>query len=416
MRSARRCSAATIPRSPSNLNNLANIYVLQKKYAEGEPLYKRGLALQERSLGGEHPNVSYTLHNLGYAAEAQQRYDQAEGYYRRTVAIRERAFGANHPELAASLNNYGNTLLAQKKTDEAGAVLERAWKIQVNTIGPDHADTARVANGRARVELLRGNATAALDLSRKATDGLLKAAATATSNDQGGQGCLVEDLSALFTTRIAALAAASGAKRTTAAASEAFEMAQWANHSAAAAALQQMGLRFAAGTGALSALVRENQDLIAAARERDKALVAAISKPAAQQDAAAIGQIRQALADIRAKLVEAGARLEKQFPDYVALTNPKPLSVKDSQALLGPDEALILWITAEDQTELFVLTREGADWHTLPIKAEALTQKVTAFRRGLTVEAATAERVRAIRSRRSRMPSTRSCSARPKPF
>lgn len=378
------------PDVASLLNNLANVYVLQKKFTEGEPLYKRALALQERALGGEHPNVSYTLHNLGYAAEAQQRNDEAEQYYRRTVVIRERAFGTSHPELAASLNNFGNTLIALKKYDDAGAMLERASTIYVNTVGPDHADAARVSNNRARLELLRGNPKAALDLSRRATDGLLKAAATASSNDQGGQGCLVEDLSSLFTTRIAVLAAASGAKRGAAAASEAFEMAQWANHSAAAAALQQMGLRLAAGTGTLSALVRENQDLLAAARDRDKALVAAISRPAGQQDNAAIAQIRQSLADVRTKLADVGARLEKQFPDFVALTSPKPLAIKDAQALLGPDEALILWIASEDKTELFAVTREGADWHTLPIKAGALTQKVAAFRRGLSADAASA--------------------------
>src|SRR5690606_8842725 len=80
--------------------------------------------------------------------------------------------------------------------------------------------------------------------------------------------------------------------------------------------------------------------------------------------------------------------LEKQFPDYMALTSPKPLPVKDAQALLGPDEALILWIASEDQTELFAVTRESAHWHSLPITKTALEEKVAAFRRGLTVEAA----------------------------
>ncbi len=372
------------------LHNLANIYVSQKKITEGAQLYRRALALQERVLGPEHPDVAYTLHNLGVSADEQQRYDEAEDYYRRAISIRERVSGSDHPELAGSLGNLGHTLMAQKKYDDAGAVLERAWSIHVNTVGPDHADAARVTNSQAQLELLRGNAKAALDLSRKATGGLLKAAVTASSNDQGGQGCLVENLSGLFTTQIAALSDSAGSKRTPAAASEAFEMAQWANQSAAAAALQQMGSRFAAGTGALSELVREKQDLIASARERDKALVAAISKPASQQDAATVAQIRQALIDIRAKIADVGARLEKQFPDFVALTSPKPLSIKDAQALLGPDEALILWIAAKDRTELFALTQDSADWHTLPIKSEELTQKVATFRRGLSVDAVSA--------------------------
>lgn len=378
------------PDVASLLNNLANIYVLQKKFAEAEPLYQRALAVQERALGPDHPNVSYTLHNLGYAAEAQRRNDDAEGFYRRTIAVRERAFGSDHPELATSLSNFGNTLMALKRYDEADAAYQRAWAIQIKTIGETHPDATRVAHNRARLELQRGNGKAALDWSRTSTNGLLKAVVAASSNDQGGQGCLVEELSGLFVNRIAALAAVADTKRAPALAGEAFEMAQWANHSSAAAALQQMGLRFAAGTDALSALVRESQDLIAIARERDKTLVAAMSKRADQQDTGSITQIRQSVTDTRAKLAEVNARLEKQFPDYVALTNPKPLALKDAQALLGADEALILWIAGDDSTELFVLTREGADWHTLPINAEALTQKVAAFRRGLSVEAASA--------------------------
>ena len=53
---------------------------------------------------------------------------------------------------------------------------------------------------------------------------------------------------------------------------------------AEAAAVQQMSLRFAAGSDALAALVRERQDLSALWRDRDNALLAAISQPQRQQD------------------------------------------------------------------------------------------------------------------------------------
>ena len=54
-----------------------------------------------------------------------------------------------------------------------------------------------------------------------------------------------------------------------------------------------MAARFASGSGALADLVRESQDLAAAWREKDKALVAALSKPEGQQDRAAIESIAQ---------------------------------------------------------------------------------------------------------------------------
>ncbi len=48
------------------LNNLAELYRAQGRYAEAEPLFKRALAIVEKSLGPEHPHVAKALQN--YAA------------------------------------------------------------------------------------------------------------------------------------------------------------------------------------------------------------------------------------------------------------------------------------------------------------------------------------------------------------
>jgi len=47
-----------------SLNNLAEFYESQNKYAEAEPLRKRALALMEKILGPEHPLVVQGLYNL----------------------------------------------------------------------------------------------------------------------------------------------------------------------------------------------------------------------------------------------------------------------------------------------------------------------------------------------------------------
>ena len=41
----------------SCLNNLAGLYRAQGRYEEAEPLYRRALAIAEKALGPEHPNV-----------------------------------------------------------------------------------------------------------------------------------------------------------------------------------------------------------------------------------------------------------------------------------------------------------------------------------------------------------------------
>src|SRR5271166_2817259 len=43
------------------LNNLAKVYKEQGKYADAEGLYKRALAIFEKTLGKDHPYVARTL-------------------------------------------------------------------------------------------------------------------------------------------------------------------------------------------------------------------------------------------------------------------------------------------------------------------------------------------------------------------
>ena len=40
------------------------LYRTQGKYAEAEPLYKRALAIREKTLGREHPDVAQSLNYL----------------------------------------------------------------------------------------------------------------------------------------------------------------------------------------------------------------------------------------------------------------------------------------------------------------------------------------------------------------
>ncbi len=50
----------------TSLNNLAALYQAQARYALAEPLSERSLAIREKALGPEHPDVAQSLEN--YAA------------------------------------------------------------------------------------------------------------------------------------------------------------------------------------------------------------------------------------------------------------------------------------------------------------------------------------------------------------
>jgi len=70
------------PMWPS-LNNLAQLYATQGQYAQAEPLYKRTLAIKEKALGPDHPDVAMSLNNLAQLYDTQGQYAQAGPLYKR---------------------------------------------------------------------------------------------------------------------------------------------------------------------------------------------------------------------------------------------------------------------------------------------------------------------------------------------
>jgi tetratricopeptide (TPR) repeat protein len=81
-----------------SLNNLADFYRAQGRYADAEPLYKRALAIREKALGPDHPDIATSLNTLAELYRAQGRYADAEPLYKRSLAIREKALGPDHRE------------------------------------------------------------------------------------------------------------------------------------------------------------------------------------------------------------------------------------------------------------------------------------------------------------------------------
>ena len=76
---------------------LGYVYQTQGRYADAEPMYRRSLAIYEKVLGRDHPDVADSLNNLAVLYRAQGRYADAEPLYRRSLAIREKILGRAPP-------------------------------------------------------------------------------------------------------------------------------------------------------------------------------------------------------------------------------------------------------------------------------------------------------------------------------
>ena len=166
---------------------------------------------------------------------------------------------------------------------------------------------------------------------------------------------------------------------------EAFEAAQWAQQNEAADALSAMSARFAASGSQLAKLVRDQQDLIAERERAYKTLDAAAGKADAKGAEAA----RAAITAIETKLAAAEERLGREFPDFAALTSPKPLGLQETQALLGDGEALVLFLDRmpvgqlPEETIVFSLTNKESRWISMPSGRHVFQDRVAALRCGL---------------------------------
>ena len=131
------------------LNNLAELYRVQGKYRQAEPLYKRAQAIWEKALGPEHPNVALGLNNLALLYHAQGQYEQAEPLLKRAQAIREKALGPEHPDVAQGLNNLAGLYDAQGQYEQAELLWKRALAICEQQLGPEHPNVALGLNNLA---------------------------------------------------------------------------------------------------------------------------------------------------------------------------------------------------------------------------------------------------------------------------
>ncbi len=332
---------------------MADLYRAQGRYADAAPLYRHSLDILKETFGPDQPSVATVLINLAELDRAQGRYKEAEPNYRSALAIREKSLGPDHPDVSAALSDLAILYYEQKDWQRAVDL----WRRSTSVI------TRRAERGTDSVgQPLTGKAKNEAEQHGGEFWGLVKAAFRVAAAERATEPGL---------------------------AAEMFQTAQWAQSSAAAVSLVQMAARGASGNLALAAVVRERQDLVAEWQKRDAAETAAVSQPPDRRNKKAEADNRTQLAAIDARIAEIDKRLAKDFPDYAAFVSPTPSSVKDVQAELRPDEALVLfldtpeWKPTPEETFAWVVTKTEIRWVRSDLGTSSLKHEVAALRCGL---------------------------------
>jgi CHAT domain-containing protein/Tfp pilus assembly protein PilF len=341
-----------------SLNNLAVLYDKQGRYAEAEPLYKRALAVNEKALGPDHPDVVVALENLAALYDEEGRYAEAEPLYERALAIYERVLGPDHPHVAPVLSGLAELYDHQGRFADAEPLYKRALAINEKALGPDHPAVAESLNRLAGLYDDQGRFSDALPIVRKTINKTTKTWPA---------------LPVLFGAQAAKLIAVDEAI------DDGLNVVQRASQTAAGEALNALALRFSAGDDRLAQLVRKDQDLAGEAANLDKAIIAAVSNEPSKRDAAAEQRTRDRIAAIAKERADLQTVFAREFPDYAALSNPQPLTVKDIQALLTDDEALIVINFDDKKSYVWVITRTTSDWKELAVSAAEVSKRVSSL-------------------------------------
>jgi tetratricopeptide (TPR) repeat protein len=106
-------------------DSLAQIYLAWNKPVQAEAFYRRSLPLVEQVAGADSTDLTPRLLGLATALRAQKKFPEAEVQYKRALAITQKSIGPEAPQVAEVLDQYAGLLAEIGKPEDAKGM--RDW-------------------------------------------------------------------------------------------------------------------------------------------------------------------------------------------------------------------------------------------------------------------------------------------------
>ena len=148
-RYGKRRSVPIIPMSRLSLNNLAALYQDQGRYADAEPLYKRSLAIREKALGPDHPDVATVAEQSGCAVPSSRSLCRCRAAVQAVIGDTGKGTRSRSSRCRTSLNNLAELYQAKVAMPMPSRLYKRSLAIREKALGPDHPDVATSLNNLA---------------------------------------------------------------------------------------------------------------------------------------------------------------------------------------------------------------------------------------------------------------------------
>jgi CHAT domain-containing protein len=380
------------PATPQFIIGLAGILVEQGRYKEAEQLGRSALDVQ-RTLGiaDSAPESVRILSGIGNILVAQRKLKEAAAIY----AQLDQAIAQWTPQQREVFELNGSRIAALYATgqiDEGIKAAEALVKRQVARTGANSLDAA-TAHGTLALGYSRAGRDADAVREFKTAIPILTAAREGNDDDDP---TLVAARSArlqrIIEAYIAVLARNPNASNEVAV--ETFSLADAIRGHAVQQALADSSARMVVKDPALAALVRTDQDRAKQIAAQLGALNNLLALPSEQRDDQTVRAINSELDKLRSERKAARQEINKRFPAYANLIDPKPPTIDDIKASLRPGEALLSFYLGQDRSFVWAVPKDGpVAFAAVPATAIELEASVRRLRKALEPQATTVSEI-----------------------
>ncbi|MBE0612853.1 MAG: CHAT domain-containing protein [Burkholderiales bacterium] len=429
------------PTTATSLSNLGNVLYLQGKFKEAEAVHRRALAVREKVLGPEHPDTATSMNNLANVLQQQakdellapsearaqaqsnlQAYTETERLFRKALAIQEHTLGPEHPATANTLNNLSTYLDRRGRPEEAEPLQRRALAILEKSLGPLHPDTAAMLTtlavmldrqgkltesealyrraveiarqaGNPRILLLnssrlgyalakRGRYREALPFYKEAVDTLDYLYVRTRGLSEETRAAFLGQYGNIYLETIKVLlhlhrsAPQAGYDR------EVLEIASRNQSRTFTEMMRQADVAKFSSDPAFLRVKRKRETL----QEQIEHLRLSVATLPLKQTGleARRSDLAAQLAAANAELAALEDALWRDYPRFMELTNPRPVTVQNlQQKLLRADEVLLSYVLLPQELAIFAVTRDHFRMVNVAIKREDVGLRVRAIRHAI---------------------------------
>jgi CHAT domain-containing protein len=376
------------PQTTPYIKALANILIEEGRYEEAEKLTRTALDINRTlSIDDDTQNSAALLSQLGAILTFERKLQQAAAVY----AELDKAIAKWEPRRREVLELNGSRINAMFASGQTQAGLEAAQSLlkrEIARVGEKHFDTAS-ARGILAVGLMRAGRDAdAIQEFRAALPVLLAASRENADDDDAsvvaGRSQRLQGIVEAYIKLLANTPSASGDV-----AADTFSLADSIRGRSVQQALTASGARASIKDPALAELVRNEQDLGKQLSAQLGLLNNILALPSTERDEKGVKAVNASIEKLRSDRDKARAEINKRFPSYADLVDPRPPSVDQIRATLLDGEAMLSFYFGRDASFVWAVPKRGAvAFAAIDATSGEIESKVRKLREALEPQAA----------------------------